>query len=95
MIWPSVVIVTTRQGRRLPLSSIARFAARPCSFGKTRVCLDVFAELGLLQITQRPKLVHIRLCAGARKADLEKSAILNNLKNQKAGSNYGSESGAV
>ena len=28
MIRPSVVIVTTRQGRRLPLSSIARFAAR-------------------------------------------------------------------
>ena len=74
---------------------IARYAARPCSFGKTRVCLDVFAELGLLQISQRPKHVRIRLLPGAQKADLEKSAILNNLKNQKAGSNYGSESGAV
>lgn len=64
---------------------IARAAARPCSFGRTRVCLDVFAEQGLVQITQRPKLVRIRLCLGARKADLEKSAILNTLKNQKAG----------
>ena len=74
---------------------IARYAARPCSFGKTRVCLDVFAELKLLQISQRPKHVRIRLLPGTQKADLEKSAILNKLKNQKAGSNYGSESGAV
>ena len=74
---------------------IARFAAQPCSFGRTRMCLDVFAELGLLQITQRPKLVRIRLLPGARKADLEKSVILNTLRKQKAGSNYGSESGIV
>lgn len=64
---------------------IARFASRPCSYGRTRVCLEVFAEQGLLQLEQRPKLVRIRLCPGARKADLEKSAILNTLKNQKAG----------
>lgn len=64
---------------------IARFADVPCSYGRTRVCLDVFAEQRLLQLEQRPGLLRIKLLAYAHKVDLEKSAILNTLKNQKAG----------
>lgn len=64
---------------------IARFADVPCSYGRTRVCLDVFCEQRLLQLEQRPGHLRIKLLACAHKADLDKSAILNTLKNQKAG----------
>ena len=64
---------------------ISRCAGALLSAGKTRICLDVFAEQGLVQLEQRPKTLSIRLCAGGRKVDLEKSPILIHLKKQKAG----------
>ena len=64
---------------------ISRCAKLPLSAGKTRICLDVLAEQGLLQLEQRPKSLCIRLCANGRKVDLEKSPILIHLKKQKAG----------
>ena len=64
---------------------IARFSARPCSPAKLRVCLDVFSEQQLLHFEQFPRAVHITLCPDAPKADLEQSAILIQLKHQKAG----------
>ena len=64
---------------------ISRCAKLPLSAGKTRICLDVLAEQGLLQLEQRPKSLYIRLCADGRKVDLEKSPILIHLKKQKAG----------
>lgn len=64
---------------------ISRCAKLPLSAGKTRICLDVLAEQGLVQLEQRPKTLLIRLCADGRKVDLEKSPILIHLKKQKAG----------
>mgnify|MGYP002520937692 CR=1 FL=1 len=64
---------------------IARFAARPCCPGKTWVCLEVFAEQGLLALEQRPKTLRIRLTSDGHKVDLERSEILIHLKKQKAG----------
>ena len=64
---------------------ISRCAKLSLSAGKTRICLDVLAEQGLLQLEQRPKSLCIRLCADGRKVDLEKSPILIHLKKQKAG----------
>lgn len=64
---------------------ISRCAKLPLSAGKTRICLDVLAEQGLVQLEQRPKTLLIRLCADGRKVDLEKSPILIHLKKRKAG----------
>ena len=64
---------------------ISRCAKLPLSAGKTRICLDVLAEQGLLQLEQRPKSLCIRLCANGRKVDLTQSGILIHLKEQKAG----------
>ena len=64
---------------------IARFASVPCCPGKTWVCLEVFAEQGLLALEQRPKTLRIRLTSDGRKVDLEQSQILIHLKKQKAG----------
>lgn len=65
---------------------ITRYTKRPLSAAKTRICLDVLAEQGLLQLEQRPKTLFIRLCAEGQKVDLEKSPTLIHLKKQKAGS---------
>ena len=64
---------------------ISRCAGLVLSAVKTRICLDVFAEQGLLLLEQRPKAMRIELCAAGRKVDLEKSPILIHLKKQKAG----------
>ena len=64
---------------------IARYAAAPCAPGKTWVCLEVFAEQGLLRLEQRPRTLRIRLTSEGKKVDLEQSQILIHLKKQKAG----------
>ena len=64
---------------------ISRCAGLALSAVKTRICLDVFAEQGLLLLEQRPKTMRIELCAAGHKVDLEKSPILIHLKKQKAG----------
>ena len=64
---------------------IARYAAAPCCPGKTWVCLEVFAEQGLLVLEQRPRMLRIRLTSEGKKLDLEQSQILRHLKMQKAG----------
>ncbi len=64
---------------------ISRFGHHPCSAGQLCICLEVFAEQGLLRLHRRKSHVHITICAGAPKADLSQSAILSRLKNQKAG----------
>lgn len=64
---------------------IARTAQLPCSFARTRVCLDVLEERGLIQLEHSSRAVYIRLTPGPEKVDLECSAILLRLRNQKEG----------
>ena len=64
---------------------ISRFAGFRCGAGRTRICLDVLHEQGLIALEQRPKLLHIRLTSVGQKVDLSQSAILIHLKDQKEG----------
>ena len=64
---------------------IARSANLPCSFVRTRVCLDVLAERGLIQMEQGFRAISIRLTPGSEKVDLQRSAILVRLRNDKEG----------
>ena len=64
---------------------IARCSGLPCSALRTRVCLDVFCEQGLVKLELRPKSIRITLSADGRKADLATSGILLHLKELKAG----------
>ena len=64
---------------------IARSANLPCSFVRTRVCLDVLAERGLIQLEPTPRTIYIKLTPGPGKVDLQSSAILIRLRNQKEG----------
>ena len=60
---------------------IARSVNRPVSFVRTRVCLDVLEERGLIHIERGPKTICIRLTPGKNKVDLQASEILLRLKN--------------
>ena len=50
------------------------------SFLRTAVCLNVFAERGLLSMTREDGLMTIRLTPGERKVELEDSALLRRLR---------------
>ena len=64
---------------------IARSANIPCSFVRTRVCLDVLEERGLIELEHSSGAMWIRLTPGPGKVDLESSAILLGLRNLKEG----------
>ena len=64
---------------------IARSANLPCSFIRTRLCLDVLEERGLIQLESGSKLLSIKLTPGPGKVDLQSSAILIRLRKQKEG----------
>jgi single-stranded-DNA-specific exonuclease len=64
---------------------IARTAGLPASSSRTRICLDVFREQGLIRLELRPKSLRITLTADGRKVDLGSSDILIHLKELKAG----------
>ena len=59
---------------------IARSAGIPMSFARTKVCLDVLEERGLIEMDFNPKTIYIKLTPGAQKVDLQSSAILLRLK---------------
>ncbi len=64
---------------------IARSAGLPVSFVRTRICLDVLAERGLIRVDAGSRVMTIRLTPGPGKVDLERSSILLRLKNQRRG----------
>ncbi len=64
---------------------ISRYAGIPASFVRTKICLDVFAEQGLIRLRQTGRTVQITLTAGKRKVDLDDSRIIMRLKQLKAG----------
>ena len=57
----------------------------PAPFARTRVCLDVLEERGLIRLERGSRALCIQLTPGPGKVDLERSAILLRLRNQKEG----------
>ena len=47
---------------------------------RTRVCLDVFCERGLIDLHALRQELHIRLTSGGKKVDLNSSSIMIRLK---------------
>ncbi len=62
---------------------VARSADLPVSFVRTKICLDVMAERGLLQMEQRAHGIFIRLTPNTEKVNLEDSEILIKLQHLK------------
>lgn len=64
---------------------IARYSRYPLSLSRTRICLDVFAEQGLITLTEFPHCLSITLHCPQQKVDLNQSMIIQTLSKQKAG----------
>lgn len=58
---------------------IVRWAGKPLSLGQLSICLDIFRDVGLLEITRLHKSITIRLTPGTGKADLTTSQTMQRL----------------
>lgn len=74
---------------------IGRYSNQPMSILRTRICLDVFAEQGLISLEERPTHLSITIHNPRKKVDLTQSAIIRDLIKQKAGDFDGNLSGAL
>ena len=59
---------------------IVRWSGMPLDLGKMLVCLDIFADVGLLELGRLRKNITVRLLPAQSKADLETSATMQRLK---------------
>ena len=62
---------------------IVRWSGQPLSVGKLLTCLDIFADVGLLQIRRLHRNMTIRLVPAQQKADLQCSQTLQRLQTLK------------
>ncbi len=58
---------------------IIRRSGSPLSISQLLTCLDIFADVGLLQLQRQGKYLHIHLPAISHKADLQSSATMQKL----------------
>ena len=58
---------------------IVRWTNKPMSLGQMNTCLDIFRDVGLLEITRLHKSITIRLTPGPGKADLNTSQTMQRL----------------
>ena len=58
---------------------IVRWTGKPLSLGQMMTCLDIFRDVGLLEITRVHKHLQIRLTPGDQKADLTASQTMQRL----------------
>ena len=62
---------------------IVRWSGTPLDLGKLLVCLDIFADVGLLQMQRLTKHLQIRINNTGKKADLQQSATMQRLLRMK------------
>ena len=58
---------------------ITNATGRACSLMRTRICLDAFHELGLIELRRHPKYLHIRITSDGHKVDLNQSRVVRYL----------------
>ena len=58
---------------------IVRWTNKPMSLGQLMTCLDIFRDVGLLEVTRQHKHITIRLTPGTGKADLNTSQTMQRL----------------
>lgn len=58
---------------------IVRWSGSPMSLGQLMTCLDIFRDVGLLEVTRLHRYLSIRLTPGSEKADLNTSQTMQRL----------------
>ncbi len=84
MVWRYVSACPVRQETPTCLCrKIVRWANQSLSVSKLLVCLDIFAQVGLLEIIRQHKYITLRLLPTQGKADLETSETMQRLLDAK------------
>ena len=65
------------------LRKIVRWSGKPMHLGKLLTCLDIFADVGLIQVEKLHKHLTVKLIPTAEKADLTTSKTMQTLLNAK------------
>ena len=82
MVWRYLAAAGSGQIQESPLClcrKIVRWSNTPLSLGQLMTCLDIFRDVGLLEIQRMHKYITIRLTPGAGKADLNGSRTMQQL----------------
>ena len=82
MVWRYLAAFGTPAIQESPVClcrKIVRWTNHPLSLGQLLTCLDIFQDVGLLNLTRLHKYITIRLTPGDSKADLNKSQTMQRL----------------
>jgi len=82
MVWRYLAAVPGGRIEESPVClcrKIVRWANRPMDLGQLLTCLDIFRDVGLLEIARQHKYISIRITPGDKKADLNTSATMQRL----------------
>ena len=80
MVWR--YLANTGSLRETPaclLRKIVRWSGKPMGLGMLRICLDIFADVGLLELTRQHRHITVTLLPCAEKADLTTSKTMQKL----------------
>ena len=82
MVWRYLAAAGTPSISESPIClcrKIVRWSGRPLSLGQLSTCLDIFRDVGLLEVQRLHKHMSIRLTPGSNKADLNESTTMQRL----------------
>ena len=88
MIWRYLSAAGPEPIREAPVClcrKIVRWSALPLSLGKLLVCLDIFSDVGLVELEQQQKFITVRIIPRQDKADLQSSKTMQQLLAAKDG----------
>lgn len=91
MVW-KYLFQQGRQVQETPVClcrKIVRRWERPLHLGQLLTCLDIFADVGLLEVSRHHKYITVRLLPAAQKADLNESRTMQRLVAAKERESYG------
>ena len=82
MIWRYLACAPDSTIQEAPMClcrKIVRWSGKPLTLGQMITCLDIFRDVGLLELQRLHKHYHIRLTPGTEKADIQMSQTLQRL----------------
>ncbi len=82
MVWRYLASAAAPTIQESPLClcrKIVRWSGKPLSLAQMNTCLDIFQDVGLLQLQRQHKYIAIRPTPGDRKADLNESPTMQQL----------------
>jgi len=82
MVWRYLAGASGSVIEEVPLClcrKIVRWTNKPMNLGQLMTCLDIFRDVGLLDIKKQHKFITIRLTPGDKKADLNESLTMQRL----------------